>query len=152
MPDPVKTLIAHRGILEGIANIIGKVEAMGNPRGMIRIQPAIAESVNQIRHTSILHLPASMLNRPMALPTLEMRFYTQAAVDATLSNFNTSLLKSGKPALSFDDVFGKMESYDPKSEVFVAVVPPEPGLEGNWLSILNKADVLSDIRELAPVE
>ena len=54
--NSVKTLIAHRGILEGICNIVRKVEAMGNPRGMIRVQPAIAESVAQIRHSSILYL------------------------------------------------------------------------------------------------
>ena len=150
--NSVKTLIAHRGILEGICNIVRKVEAMGNPRGMIRVQPAIAESVAQIRHSSILYLPSSALRRPMAAPTVEMRFYTEKAVEQTLLNYNTALLKEGREPLSFDDVFSKMESYDPKFEVFVAVVPPEPGIKGNWLSTLAKADMLADIQELMPVE
>lgn len=150
--NSVKTLIAHRGILEGICNIVKKVEAMGNPRGMIRVQPAIAESVAQIRHSSILYLPSSALRRPMAAPTVEMRFYTEKAVEQTLLNYNTALLKEGREPLSFDDVFSKMESYDPKFEVFVTVVPPEPGIKGNWLSILAKADMLADIQELMPVE
>ena len=150
--NSVKTLIAHRGILEGIRNVVSKVEAMGNPRGMIRVQPAIAESVAQIRHSSILYLPSSALRRPMAAPTVEMRFYTEKAVEQTLLGYNTALLKEGREPLSFDDVFSKMESYDPKFEVFVAVVPPEPGIKGNWLSILAKADMLADIQELMPVE
>ena len=150
--NSVKTLIAHRGILEGICNIVRKVEAMDNPRGMIRVQPAIAESVAQIRHSSILYLPSSALRRPMAAPTVEMRFYTEKAVEQTLLGYNTALLKEGREPLSFDDVFSKMESYDPKFEVFVAVVPPEPGIKGNWLSILAKADMLADIQELMPVE
>lgn len=150
--NSVKTLIAHRGILEGIRNVVSKVEAMGNPRGMIRIQPAIAESLAQIRHSSILYLPSSVLRRPMAAPTVEMRFYTEKAVEQTLLDYNTALLKEGREPLSFDDVFSKMESYNPKLEVFVAVVPPEPGIKGNWLSILAKADMLADIQELMPVE
>lgn len=135
-------------VFQGIYAIAQKIESMGSPRGAIVIQPYVSTAAQQIQHSSILHLPPSVLRRPLAEPALVFNFYQEGKITSALESYNKAQQENGKPELSFADLFAKMEAYDPKEQVFVAVVPPETGLKGEWLSILSKEDLKQDLIKL----